>query len=115
MRKQHVTKDFYLIDMDYIEEERSLHFEYSEGGYPGIVGPTVVGYALSGKYILVKQKPKLFLEPKSTREPLYYIVDTDVDRLRMPQQGVAGPFVPADFDKACKELGISTPVQFEEE
>ena len=115
LSKKHVTKDFYLIDMDYIKEERSLHFEYSEGGYPGIVGPTVVGYALSGKYILVKQKPKFFLESKSARKPVYYIVDTDVERLLMPEQGVTGPLTLTDFNRACQKLGIPTNVRFEED
>lgn len=115
MDTTHVTKDFYLVDMDYDAEERSLSFSVNDRDYLGVVGPTVVGYSLSGKYILVKQRPKFFMEPKSTREPLYYIVDTDVERLRMPEQGVMGPMVLSDFNEMCKKMRIGTPVRFLED
>lgn len=113
--KKHVTEDFYLIDMDYDQDDRSLSFSVGEGDYVGVVGPTVVGYALSGKYILVKQRPKQHLEPKSTSAPVYYIIDMDVERLRMPQQGVTGPSDLAEFYKTCVKLRISTPVRFVED
>lgn len=115
MDTTHVTQDFYLVDMDYDAEERSLSFSVNDRDYVGVVGPTVVGYALSGEYILVKQRPKFFLEPKSTRKPLYYIVDTDVERLRMPEQGVMGPMVLSDFNETCKKMRIRTPVRFLED
>jgi hypothetical protein len=96
---------YYLVALDYLEEETNLGYEWEEGGFISVVPAKVVALGFNKSYIIAMQVPPNRSEIDSSVAK-YYIVPIYSEQTSTPEVGVIGPLNIMEFEVKVKELKI---------
>jgi Protein of unknown function (DUF3997) len=109
MKEELIFGKFYLIELDYIKEDRTLSYSLGDS-YIGVIDKTVFAVGYDENYIIAKQHPN-----NNKRITNYFIVDSKIKDKYWIEKGVFGPFTLSEFKKKKRELNISVSVKFTKE
>jgi hypothetical protein len=99
--EEKIVTDFYLIAVD-ADTDMSLSYKVNEGGYIGIISPTVFSVGYDSKYLYAKQHPE---GPEGKTN--YFIVPIRIKNKYRLDQEVIGPLDKHQFVRKLSELGVT--------
>ncbi|MFC4874294.1 lipoprotein [Negadavirga shengliensis] len=108
--EEHVIGNYYLTEVDYVDEKRVLSFNLGSGNYVGVVGPTILAVGYDDSFIIAKQLPS----GKSTdKDKVYYFIIPLKSKIHhSPDENKIGPLTLNEFNKKRLELGVSESLSF---
>lgn len=108
MEKKHLTGNYYLIKMDYADEELSL--SYKDGSV--VIRPTIFAVGYDEDFIIVKQHPSKFGKELDKSITNCYIIPLKYEVNKWPDKNKIGPLTEEEFLLKRKELNISDELKF---
>jgi len=112
--KEKVIGNYYLIAAD-LPEDMCLTYHSAEdnSNYSTIVRATIFAVWHNKEYIIVKQHPRINLDPPNLEKTNFFILPIKEKMNYNNFNGLIGPIDQNTFDDTCKKLKIPPNIEFE--
>jgi hypothetical protein len=114
MSTEHLVGNYYLIKMDYADENLEVSYKLEDENYVGVVGPIVFAVGFNDEFIIVKQHPTNFGDTINRSITDYYIIPLKFKVHDWPDENKIGPMTYKQFLMKREDLNIPDELDFSE-
>jgi hypothetical protein len=115
MSEEHLTGNYYLIAMDYSDDNLNISYKLGTDSYVGVVPSTLFAVGYDDEYIIAKRHPRYGLYGDGSinkKVTHYYIVPLKYKVHNSPDENRIGPLSEEEFQAKRKELNMPDSLTF---